>query len=296
MNDRAIGYSVILFLIVFLVVPALYLCSKALAPLHQRTVVFDSIYTGSFLRIQDPVRQKGFEAGLVQSIAWDKGKTVVKIETAQPLAIHRGYRIVAEAKGFMGDRYLEIEPGDESAPLVNDKEPLLGSFPLGPTEAIALMDRLETMVDSIVKVTFALKNGSPGKTSLISGFHSVVGKLDTVSASLALVFKDMERLVGKNADSMAEALRKTAQFSKEMNTMVPETVTLLSSTITKTEKILVAADSLAATSERLISKINGPETAELNETFLKLKSQIETVRNLLNGIRRDGVELPVKIR
>lgn len=296
MNDRTLGYSVILFLIVFVLVPALYLSSKALAPTHHRTIEFDSINTGSFLRVQDPVRLKGFEAGLIRNISWERKKTFVKIETAQPLAIHRGYSIIAEAKGFMGDRYLEINPGAANAPLVDEKEVLRGDFPLGPTEAIALMDHLRTMVDSIVKITIILKNGTSQSPSFVSRFHSVAGSFDTIAASLLAVLEETDRVIGDNADSLALTLQKTAAYSRQLGTTVPETIRSIGSIIEKTEKLLITADTLVATAGLLVKKANGPEVVELNNIFLKLKRQILTVRNLLIEIRKKGLNLPVKIR
>lgn len=296
MNDRTLGYSVILFLIVFVLVPTLYFSSKALAPTHHRTIVFDSINTGSFLRIQDPVRLKGFEAGLVRSISWEKKKTFVEIETPQLLVIHRGYSVIAEAKGFMGDRYLEINPGDANAPLVDEKELLRGDFPLGPTEAIAFMDQLRTMVDSILKITIILKNGTSRSPSFVSRFHSVAGSLDTIAASLLVVLEETDRVISDNAGSLTMTLQKTAAYSRQLDTKVPEAIRSIGSIIEKTEKLLIAADTLVAIAGHLVKKANGPEIAELNDIFSKLKRQIETVRNSLIEIRKKGLNLPVKIR
>jgi phospholipid/cholesterol/gamma-HCH transport system substrate-binding protein len=298
MSDRSLGFSVILFLIVFVFIPAMYLSSKALAPGHLRTIVFDSINTGSFLRIEDPVRMKGFEVGLVQSITWNKGKTLVKIETAQPLLIHREYSIIAEAKGLMGDRYLEINPGGPNTPMLDEKELLYGDFPIGPTETIAFMGKLKTMVDSLVKITIILKNGSSssGTPSFIASFHSVTGSLDSIAASLSKVLKEIDRKIGKGIDSLALALQKADTLSGQLNSTVPETLSSLNSIIAKTEKLLIAADTLVATSDRLVKKANGPEATELATTFNKLKIQIETVRDLLREIRKKGIVLPIKIR
>lgn len=295
MSDRTLGYSVILFLLVFIFIPALYLSSKALAPTHHRTIVFDSINTGSFLRIQDPVRLKGFEAGTIHSIRWDHGKTLVKIETAQPLPIHRDYSIIAEAKGYMGDRYLEIDPGQESAPLVDEKELLSGFFPLGPTEAIAFMGKLGKMVDSIAKITSALKNGSAEKPSFISSFHSVMVGLDSVSASLSQVLEDADRIIGHSFDSLSMVLHKADTFSRQLTSAIPERMASIESVLAKTEKLVTAADTLVANADRLIKKINGPEATELAATFIKLKKQIEIVRNLVVQLKKKGIALPVKL-
>jgi phospholipid/cholesterol/gamma-HCH transport system substrate-binding protein len=296
MTDRTLGFSVILFLIVFVIVPGLYLTSKALAPIHNRTIFFDSINTGSFLRIQDPVRVQGFEAGIIRNVAWDKGKTVVTIETEKPLAIHRGYSFIAEAKGLMGDRYLEINPGRPDAPLVDKKDTLYGTFPLGPTEAIAFMDRLKTMVDSIVEISRVLKNGSSEKPSFISRFHSVTKSLDSIVVSLEQLVGKTDRMIGTNADSLATALRQADAYSRQLGAAVPGKIASLGSIIDKTEKLLVAVDTLVSETDRLVKKANGPEVMAFNRTVVRLKVQIETLRDVLADVRKKGVALPVTIR
>jgi ABC-type transporter Mla subunit MlaD len=293
MSDRSLGFSVMLFLIVFVFFPALYLSSKALAPANHRTVVFDSINTGSFLRIQDPVRVNGFEAGIIHTIMWDKGKTLVTIETARPLTIHRGYSIIAEAKGFMGDRYLEIDPGPESLPAIDKNEVLKGVFPLGPTEAIAFMGHLGKIVDSMAKITDILENGSEGKLSFVSRFHSVTRSLDSIAASLSHVLNEADRIIGHRIDSLVLVLQKADSFSRQVNAAAPETIATLESVFVKTDKLLVAADTLVANADRLINEINGPDVTELAVPFNKLKSQIESLRNFLNQAKNNGVDLPV---
>jgi len=295
MSDRTLGYSAILFLIIFLFIPAGYFASKALAPTHHRTIVFDSINTGSFLRIQDPVRMKGFEVGLIQNIAWDNGKTMVKIETASPLAIHQGYDIIAEAKGLMGDRYLEIEPGASENPIVDTKELLYGRFPLGPTEAIAFMYSLKDAVDSIVRITAILNTGSDEMPSFGSRFHSIARSLDTTETALLRAFRQADRLVGDNVDSLAALMRKANTFSRQFDSTVPAAMSSMDTAIHKTEQLLVDADTLVAVAGRLAKKANGPETADLSKTFVKLKAQIETVRDALIEIKKKGVVLPVRL-
>ena len=50
MNDRNLGYSVILFSVISVLIVSIYLSSQFLTPVYHRTILFDSVNTLSFLK------------------------------------------------------------------------------------------------------------------------------------------------------------------------------------------------------------------------------------------------------
>jgi hypothetical protein len=71
----------------------------------------------------------------------------------------------------MGDRYLEIDPGQStSEPPLNPKDTIEGSFILGPAEAISYVAELRSKVHQISQIIEKLKNGTSEKKSLITDF------------------------------------------------------------------------------------------------------------------------------
>ena len=295
MNDRNLGYAVILFLIFFILVIAVYLSLQFLSPVHHRTIIFDSANSLSFLKKQDPVRLWGVEAGQIRNIFLKEAKTYVEIETRHALDIHQGYRVIAKAKGFMGDRYIEINPGDMHAPPIDPKEPLNGIFPLGPTEAMAYTGELKTKVRSLVLLTEELKNGSPGTKPFKSRFNSMIKRLDGISVSLTEILRKADRFAFKNADTLAAALKKASDVSIKMNSSAPQVVVTIESIIVKTKKLLIALDSLTISSAPLIEQLNGQKANALNNDLLKLRQQIESLRDFINEIQEDGLKLHVNL-
>jgi len=295
MNDRNLGYAVILFLIVFVVIIAVYLSLQVFAPVHHRTIIFYSANSLNFLKKQDPVRFRGVAAGHIRHIFLKEEKTCIEIETRLPLDIHQGYRIVAEAKGFMGDRYIEINPGDMRAPLIASYEPLTGIFPLGPTEAIAYAADLKTKVRSLIVLTDELKNGSPGKQSLDARFAGMIKKIDSISLSLTKLLIKSDRFALNNADSLAVAIEKAYELSKKMSTSAPAAVTALENVTVKTKRLLIAADSLSFTCAAFLERLNYWESGSLSKHINELRKQIESFRDLINGLQEDGLQLPVKL-
>jgi hypothetical protein len=295
MNDRNLGYVVILFLIIFLLISAVYFSLQFLLPVHYRIIIFNSPNTLSFLKKQDPVRLRGVEAGQIRNIFLKGDTTCVEIETRHALDIHQGYRIFAEAKGFMGDRYIEINPGDIHAPPIISAEPLSGIFPIGPTEAIAYAAGLKTKVRSLIILTDELRNGSPGRKPFTARFSSMMKKLDSISVSLSRILSNVDRFAIKNADTIAAALKKADYFSNKMNSSAPAATVTIENILIKSKKLLVAVDSLTASFTPFIERLNDMETNALNKDLIKLRQQIESLRNFINELHEDGLKIHVRL-
>ena len=291
MSDRDLGYAVIAFLVIFISVPALYLAFHFLAPSHYRLVVFENINALNFLKKQDQVRLRGVEAGQVLDVFLKDGKTCVRIKIRHELDLHQGYGIIALAKGFMGDRYLEIDPGDMNAPRISANETLYGTFPLGPVEAMAYSGEMKEKLHSLIELTNELRNASAGKQSFGSRLSSITKKLDSLSISLTNIFRNANRLAGKGAD----ILQKSADYSNELNSSIPRTVETIESIITKTRKLLGAVDSFVASSDPLLQKLKGQEALSLNEKFQNLKQKIGSLKNFINEIDEQGLKVPLKL-
>jgi phospholipid/cholesterol/gamma-HCH transport system substrate-binding protein len=295
MNDRTLGYGVILFLTAFVMILLMYLSFQFLSPLHRRTIIYDTANTLSFLKRQDPVCYRGMKVGQIRRIFLKEGKTYVEIETRHALEIHQGYRIFAEAKGFMGDRYVEIDPGDMNAPPIDAEKPLSGFFPMGPTEAIAYTGVIEDKVRSLIVLTDELRNGSAEKTSLVSRLSAMAQKFDSISMMLTTTLRDADLLVVKNADTLASVLQKASVYSKKLNSSVPETIATIENIMVKTQRLLAAADSLTVSCTPLIDLLTGHASRTIDEKFSHLRKQIESLRNFINVVQEKGLTVPISL-
>ena len=296
MSDRTLGYSVIFFLVIFLLVPVIYLSNKMFRPVYHRTIVFDKVNTLSFLHLDDPVRVRGIEAGKVRSISWKDNKTFVMIETGKQLSLHRDYQIFAEDKGFMGDRYVSIFPGHKDAQPVDPKVLLDGIFLIGPTEGIARLNKLTGLVDSTAVLISLLQHGSSSKQSLPDRFNEVMRRFDSVAVSLTRILLKTEMAVAGNADTISIMLEKAARLSDAMYTSIPERIVDVQMVIGKIEKVLIEADSLIASSGALVDRVEQMESVTLLDDFKKLKTQLSVLRDGLNDLRNQGLLLPIRIR
>jgi hypothetical protein len=296
MSDRTLGYGVIFFLVIFLLIPVIYLSNKMFRPVYHRTVVFDKVNTLSFLHLDDPVRVRGIETGKVRTISWKDNKTYVTIETDKQLSLHQGYRIFAEDKGLMGDRYVSINPGHPSALPVDPKALLDGIFLIGPTEAIARLNNLTALVDSTSALIALVQHGSSSKQSLPDRFNEVMRHFDSVAVSLTRILIKSERAVAGNADTIASMLEKTGRYSEALSVSIPERIVDVHMVIGKIEKVLIAADSFVASSGTLVGRFGQMDSIALLDDFKTLKTQLAVLRDGLNDLRKQGLLLPIRIR
>ena len=195
----------------------------------------------------------------------------------------------------MGDRYLEINPGDMNAPLITDKEPLSGFFPLGPTEAIALSGGMNERVRLLIALTEDLRTDSPGRPSFPSRFKSLAKQIDSISVLLYNVVRNVDHWSGKNADTLAVVLKRTGNYTKTLNSTVPVTIEKMENVTEKTKKILIAVDSLTVSTNFLLARLKNREAFKLNNDFLQLQKQVESIRNSIKELQEDGLRLPIHL-
>jgi phospholipid/cholesterol/gamma-HCH transport system substrate-binding protein len=296
MSDRTIGYSVIIFLVIFLIIPVAYLSNKAFKPVYHRTIVFENVNTLSFLHIEDPVRVRGIDVGIVQSIFWKDNKTYVVIETSKKIDIHKGYRINAEDKGLMGDRYVSINPGEENEPLLDTKELLSGIFLIGPTEAIAQVGKMKTLIDSVSTLIALLKYGTASNKPLSTRFNDFIYQLDSITVSLTEILMKTNLIITKNADTISAFLLNATTATQEMAEAIPKRVVAMKTIIEKTEDIITKTDSLLVLSNNVTERMKDAESVALLEKFKKLKEQLHLLRISVQELQNRGLALPIRIR
>ncbi|MBN1127352.1 MAG: MCE family protein [Chitinispirillaceae bacterium] len=296
MSDRNLGFAVIVFLIIFLLVPAAFLSNKIFKTVYQRTVVFEKVSSLSFLRIEDPVKVRGTDAGIVRSISWKGHQTFVVIESDHEIAFYEGYRIFAEDKGLMGDRYVSINPGDAKARPIGKKELLKGIFLMGPTEAVSHISRLEELVDTVAAIIKRLTLGTPSKKPLSATWGELLRAVDSTTYSLSVLLKKTDRELKRRADSISMVIEQTADLAARLHSTVPASVETIETALARVKKILVRADMLVCSSDTLASRFKGANALPLLKEMQQLEHQLEVLRTVLNELQKQGLDLPIRIR
>ena len=294
MKDRTLGYIVLAILFFFLLTPAAFLIYKSFAPVETRIIEFDSLNSMSFLTKQDPVRIKGFEIGIVKNVYSYKMKTRVEIETREPLKIYRGYNIVVTAKGFMGDRFISINPGDSSAGFIDKNVILKGKFLPGPAEAIAYVSKLQEAIDTLDMLTKKFKDGFGNSPSFISKFKEVSAQFDSLSGTVVFFSKELQSQSVK-IDSVVHYLNQIQSLSDTLSTSLPDLITTVEDLLKRTAILVNKVDSLLNSSTAFVSKISGPESVAFKDYISDLQQKLKDLRKVIRELESEGIRLPIRL-
>jgi hypothetical protein len=304
MNDRQIGYVLIGFLAALIVSTALW---SFWVSLHPADVLVVRFPRSGNLKIQDPVAARGIIIGKVRSMVLGNGKApasesalddssvIVSVAVARPIPICRNYRVITLDRNLMGDRYVEIDPGDPSQGQLSSHDTLNGEYVASISDAIGLMGKLKLCVDSFIKTSAIFLDGDQHRESFCKQFNGLARAADSASVQLLEFCREYDRNYAKGLDTLGVFLSKAAVFSAAAARQAREYRI-------KIERLFVQADSLVQLGERAIDtvgpvmeKLKDPEGLLLNERIVKMKKQIEDLRMILQDVRMKGVPLPVQI-
>jgi phospholipid/cholesterol/gamma-HCH transport system substrate-binding protein len=153
--------------------------------------------TASGLVKNSPVQIAGIEVGRIKDIALAGNKAKVTMTFRKGIQIHGDAQAVIRTQGVLGDKYLEVFPGSEKAPL------LMAGGVIGDTRSTVELDHLLAKalpaMDNIKSVTQSLNEvlgTEEGKNNLKETFTNVRKTTEDVR-NITLGLSQGEGTVGK---------------------------------------------------------------------------------------------------
>jgi len=156
------------------------------------------------------VRIAGVRVGQVVDIKLEGGEALLTLSLAPDVALHQGASARLSTLGMLGERYVNILPGDPSAPALPADSVLNGSSP--PTFGEVLKTATDIGAD-VKEVTLALRKsigGQPGAEKLTE----IVDNIQELTASLKV-------LIVANQDNVNETMVNFRDFSGTLRTELP---------------------------------------------------------------------------
>jgi ABC-type transporter Mla subunit MlaD len=296
MNNRILGYTVIAIIVVFLILPIIYLVWQAATPKTIRTIVFEDVNALSFLSKQDPVRIQGVEVGIVRNISIINNNIAhVRIETIEDVHIHSGYSVTVMAKGVMGDRYLTIMPGDPVRPEIPADKLLYGRTAISPDEALSYVGQLQTAIHKLVKFSNQLYRGNQEKRSLVSAVWSFTLEIDTMIRSVTTMVAAVDTSLQQNIDSITALLTTTLKITGNVSEAVPSATGKIATVYNSVDSLLIHVESLLWTLNTTIVHIEQPDFFIWKKQCVKVRENLISLRQVLEMLRGDSLTLPVRL-
>jgi ABC-type transporter Mla subunit MlaD len=287
MNDRRLGYIVLIVLLFFALLCAGFFVRSLVAPKQRRVVAFDNIGT---IKTQDPVRIRGVTTGSIEKIQWHAGRVYVTIATS-PLEIREGYAVCAVDVGVMGDRVIALDCGLPDGAAVPPGDTLEGTFVMGPSEAIGLAYKLREVIKSFERISAELLEGTETRKSLVEQYGDLAWFVDSLCDEVLGLSRTMDRELSGMIDDLQRFVDRTAAVTAEATRKLPAAVDTLDRMIERVDAGLGGIEDLIARVAPLLDKIEGPEVRAWHKRLMQIHEQIRDLRQVLRDLRRHGVNL-----
>jgi ABC-type transporter Mla subunit MlaD len=290
MTDRHIGYIALVVLAVGLACVAGYAVYATSAPTERRVVLCRQL--GS-LKLADPVVNNGKQVGVVRRIGLVGDRPCLTLQLTPPLQLHDDYAIRIVDLGVMGDRLVAVDPGSDERPLVPAGDTLRGQFVIGPSEALAIVGRLREVVSAWAKITTTLVHGDSAHEPFVNRYARFVWFIDSLSERTVSLASALDQLFSARIDTLYGLLDSAAGLSSRLSSTAPGILADMASTVETLSRVMDKADSLVAGVEDAAGVVESPDVQRLLSKLEELQTKLRAVREVLDEIRRKGINLKV---
>jgi len=257
------------------------------------TVVFKN---AAGLEKDAPVRVAGVNVGKVLSVGVKDGKAVVEIVFTKPVKLYKGAVAKVETMGLMGEKYVEIEPGNPQegelppgSTITNTKVPasvdevmsslnqLLGKF----NSALVTPDgknRIAVIMDELSRLTSTVNDAATEIDQILKENRKSVKELLKNAMALTEALREELPQVLENVNQLTDQL---SEITYENRQDLREIVLSLKEASQKAPKI---AQNLQELIQRLQKLLNEENTKEIEETIENIKVATAELKELVKRV------------
>lgn len=256
------------------------------------------------------VRVFGVRVGKVESITLVGDHAEVVLAVDATLKLGKGATAAVRNLGLLGDKYVELVPGDPSAGPPEDPERLAGTSPVSYDEILAKLSSIGTDVKALTSSFSASLSGPEAEAKMkeivenIRAFteqanlliaenrgtvKTTAGNIEAITAQLRQDLPEVlaaARTLLENLDGVVTENRTT--LAETVNNL-KESTARLETTMKSVDSIMVKIDSGEGTIGKLI---NSPETHDkLVATMDSVKGGVDTFQDSFGRVQKWGMTL-----
>jgi len=275
------------------------------APYETRVLRFPEV--GS-LAVEDPVRMNGTIAATVYGFEHDSlGRVLVYISSSKDFSLSSKKRsskgipirtssnVTVKVKGVMGERFIDITPGNPEDPLIPKGQIIDGKFEMGPSEAIVYIDMLVEKIIEYKELMQWINNGKEGERSFVQAFGDIVNVIDTLTEALLIGMADLETDLSGGLDTAAQLIEKTGEFMGNVAATVPKALEDINSILVKVDNLIPKLEKIIAQVDTAVEKIDGNKFL-WGEDVEKVQKRLVEIRKFVEQFREKGLPLTVKLK
>lgn len=293
MLDRKLGYAILCIIFIIISVSITFVIISLFSPGETRIIAFDRIGN---LRLEDPIKIKGSPAGTVKKIILKKDSVLVVVNSKKHLAIHKGYSIANMDEGIMGDRILQVDCGDTTAPLINVGDTLTGTFYPGVSEVLGYAWMLHDIVDTLVTISGVLLHGTSSKKSLIAQTESVIFTVDSLSRIALKVTRKINAVTSSRLDSIEAIVKHTSRVARIFTAAAPEYIDNINDRLRTVSGLLTAIDTTADNLRQLTINMQKPDGVLFGDDVENIRKKLVELQNILATIQKRLLQFKIYLR
>ena len=199
----------------------------------QGYVLYTTFDNAQGLNKETSVRIAGVEVGKVESVELVDGKEArVKMRIYPDVDLQHGLRARIRTKGILGDRFIELVPGEEGAPSLSEGDDIgRGEVPPNFED---LMDDLASTVSDVRKVARSLREaladeeGAQSVKSIVGSLDQIMDGLNETVASLReegpeiieraeRIARTIDEIVSGNRQEVEDAIEQIKRSAKKLD-------------------------------------------------------------------------------
>ncbi len=258
-------------------------------------VLFGDVGT---LAIGNRVTVHGVRKGKVQDMTLVKGGVKVDLLLSDDVALREDARFVIKNMGLMGERFVAVYPGEDSARF-DTTQVARGQYDTGLPDVMGLMGE---MVAELRELVSGIRE-HVGSESFLTKFNRTITSLEQVSASVA-------EYLDRNEENVDQSIENLAVASKNLRTLLANNSSAIDSTVDRFDRIsrrlddfVYRLDTLSQAARQFADRLNYSDgTLQLlmedRRLYDDLRSTADNIDDLINDIRanpRKYINLTVEI-
>lgn len=184
------------------------------------------------LKVKAPVELAGVQIGVVKNIGIiDSREAEVTLALSKEVKLPKDSAAILRTRGFLGETYVEIQPGNPEAPILGSGESITNASRTGDINS--LVSQFSDIAADIKQITSTLKQTvGDGETSPINRivanldeFTKAIrdvtirneGNVDKVTANLAEMTESLKELIARGKQDVAESMDRIASITRKID-------------------------------------------------------------------------------
>jgi phospholipid/cholesterol/gamma-HCH transport system substrate-binding protein len=194
------------------------------------------------------VKMAGIPVGIIKEIILDNGEAKVVMSIRGNLHVSKDASIIIKPNGILGDKYLEINPGDPNGEVLPDNASITNVTDRGSMDAI--LGQVSKIASDIGEITKSIKSATTGEGDDSSPVGRILHNIEDLTA-------DLKDISADNKEKVNDTLTKIHNIATNIDNFVgDESEDGFKTNWKKMAKSLGRVDSILKNVDEITGKVN----------------------------------------